>query len=211
MELLIKIPKMKLKILFFALFISVSGYSQGKVSVEILNSKIADEDLIKVRLTNQTANNIWLPWDVSDFSYDMSLLDPKCSSVYSPNIILVDLIKREPIMVSIEIYWSFYGDNDFDKWKRMMKEKTDKDFILLDKGETKELEIKFKLCRYIDELFYHFYKIVDKEYNLYLSYQLKQDLMNQFIDKKIIDTLKENGYVPYFGKIESNEVPVYIE
>ena len=49
------------------------------------------------------------------------------------------------------------------------------------------------------------------QYDFYLSYQMNPESIDKYLSKEILDELKTKGYEPYFGKIESNRVPLVID
>lgn len=211
MKLLIRgVVKKVMQLVFVSLCIQF-GYGQNGVRVEILNSEIKDGDMLEIRISNQTDQSIFLPWDVSILSYKMLTTDFERATVFVPKILLKDLNTDEQIPFIGE-GTSMCGENfyRFDTWKALLANKKGEDFILLKKGEEKEITIPFKLLWSEDSDNFYEYKVSENVYNLILSYQLNQELMNKFINKKVLKQLNKKGYIPYFEKIESNKVSIFL-
>ncbi|MGG5506202.1 MULTISPECIES: hypothetical protein [unclassified Myroides] len=212
MELLISgVVKKAIQLVFFSLFFQFA-YGQNGVRVEVLNSKVEDGDVLDVRISNQTDQSIFLPWDVSLLSYEMLMEDFERVTVFVPKIIVRDLNTNEQIpFIGEGTSICGGGFGKLDAWKTWLVNKKEEDFILLKKGEEREIKIPFKL-RWIEDAdnFYQ-YNVSDNAYNLNLSYQLNREWMNKFIDKKVLKQLKKKGYIPYLKKIESNQVLLHID
>lgn len=201
--------KKVMQLVFLSLFFQF-GYGQNRVRVEILNSEIKDGDMLQIKISNQTDQSIFLPWDVSLLSYEMLMEDFERTTVFVPKILLRDINTGEQIPFTGE-GTSMCGENfyKFDTWKTLLAKKKGEDFILLKNGEEKEITIPFKLFWSEDSDNFYTYKISENAYNLILSYQLNQELMNKFIDKKVLEQLNNEGYIPYFHPIQSNQVLVH--
>ncbi|WP_353100640.1 hypothetical protein [Myroides odoratus] len=212
MELLINNRIKKVTQLVFLFLFLPFGYGQIGVKVEILNSEVIDGDLLEIRISNQTDQSIFLPWDVSILSYEVLTVDFERTSVFVPKIVLRNLNTEEQIPFVGE-GTSMQGENfnKFDTWKKIVANKKEEDFILLKKGEEKEISIPFKLLWSEDADNFYKYKVSEPVYNLSLSYQLNTEWMNKFINKKVLKQLNKKGYVPYFKEIQSNQVLVHIK
>ncbi|MDR0224746.1 MAG: hypothetical protein LBI32_06770 [Myroides odoratus] len=211
MELLINNRIKKVTQLVFLFLFLPFGYGQIGVRVEILNSEVIDGDLLEIRISNQTDQSIFLPWDVSILSYEVFIVDFERTSVFVPKIVLRNLNTEEQIPFVGEGTSMQGGNfNKFDTWKKIVANKKGEDFILLKKGEEKEISIPFKLLWSEDADNFYKYKVSEPVYNLSLSYQLNTEWMNKFIDKKVLKQLSKKGYVPYFEEIQSNQVLVHI-
>ncbi|MGQ8867414.1 hypothetical protein [Myroides sp. TSA_177.3] len=212
MELLINNRIKKVTQLVFLFLFLPFGYGQIGVRVEILNSEVIDGDILEIRISNQTDQSIFLPWDVSILSYEVLIVDFERTSVFVPKIVLRNLNTEEQIPFVGEGTSMQGGNfNKFDTWKKIVANKKEEDFILLKKGEEKEISIPFKLLWSEDADNFYKYKVSEPVYNLSLSYQLNTEGMNKFIDKKVLKQLSKKGYVPYFEEIQSNQVLVHIK
>ncbi|QQU02779.1 hypothetical protein [Myroides odoratus] len=211
MELLINNRIKKVTQLVFLFLFLPFGYGQIGVKVEILNSEVIDGDLLEIRISNQTDQSIFLPWDVSILSYEVFTVDFERTSVFVLKIVLRNLNTEEQIPFVGEGTSMQGGNfNKFDTWKKIVANKKGEDFILLKKGEEKEISIPFKLLWSEDADNFYKYKVSEPVYNLSLSYQLNTEWMNKFIDKRVLKQLSKKGYVPYFEEIHSNQVLVHI-
>ncbi|WP_158961345.1 hypothetical protein [Myroides fluvii] len=211
MELLINnMIKKVTQFVFLFLFLPL-GYGQIGVRVEILNSEVIDGDLLEIRISNQTDQSIFLPWDVSVLSYEMLMVDFERVTVFVPKILLRDLDTNEQIpFIGEGTSICGGGFGKLDTWKAWLANKKEEDFILLKKGEEKVITIPFKLRWTENTDNFYQYNVSENTYNLNLSYQLNQELMHKFIDKKVLKQLKKKGYIPYFEKIPSNQVLIHI-
>lgn len=142
----------------------------------------------------------------------MLMVDFERVTVFVPKIIVRDLNTNEQIpFIGEGTSICGGGFGKLDTWKAWLANKKEEDFILLKKGEEREIKIPFKL-RWIEDAdnFYQ-YNVSENVYNLNLSYQLNREWMNKFIDKKVLKQLKKKGYIPYLKKIESNQVLLHID
>ncbi|WP_413512774.1 hypothetical protein [Myroides odoratus] len=200
-----------LKLVFLILLFQIKVYAQDKIIAEILNTTVKDGDTLKIRVSNQTNQAIFLPWEVSVLSYKMLMEDFFRTSVFIPKISLKDIDTNELVPFSGEGTSMSGGFVSFDEWTTLLDNRKVEDFILLKSGEEKEITIPFKLCWSTDADNFYMYSISQNNYNLILTYHLDQELMKKFINTEVLQQLKKKGYVPFFEKIESNQIPLIID
>lgn len=212
MELLIKRTVTTiLELVFLMLLFQTKVYAQDKIIAEILNTTVKDGDTLKIRVSNQTDQSIFLPWEVSVLSYQMLMEDFYRTSVFVPKISLKDIDTNESVPFSGEGTSMSGGFSSFDEWITLLDNRKGEDFILLKSGEEKEITIPFKLCWFTDADNFYMYNISQNNYNLILTYHLDQELMKKFINTEVLQQLKKKGYVPFLEKIESNQTPIIVD
>ena len=191
-------------------------FAQNKeVVFEIQNSFVQDSLMVAVKITNNTDKDIWLPIDTSTLAYDFSKIN-----LYQQQIFPIrQIVYEKNIQESVPTIIEYYGDDKIDElseiWENKVRSKTINDFVLLKSKESKRLNVCFYFNHYITGSFFFSYKGYENfengQYDFYLSYQMNPESIEKYLSKEILDELKAKGYEPYFGKIESNRVPLVID
>jgi hypothetical protein len=215
--------KSVLFILAVSLFISCHKKKDDmKPDIFILSEPfhMAKDTSLKVMLINNTSKNYFVTLDTTR-TYDYSDFNPKTNSSF----ILKPLIFENDNFIYPELEGGVYkmdcinkGEEEWYKKESMKAETFLKDYvslknaIFLKRKSAKYLEFPFKLkYPYSYFLTNHYVLKKGKEYELQLEYQMLKEITEKLVKKNSLDSVKKLGYMPYYGKVTSNKVPIIID
>lgn len=192
------------------------AFAQNKeVVFEIQNSFVQDSLMVDVKITNNTDKDIWLPIDISTLAYDQTMPSIATRSFFTIRQNIFDKKENQVVGIRGEEGTDYLSDFGYLAWDDRMKNKTIEDIVLIPKGQSKILSLYFYFYHRLNSLdyfcFIDYENFENGQYDFYLSYQMNPESIDKYLSKEILDELKAKGYEPYFGKIESNRVPLVID
>ncbi len=192
------------------------AFAQNKeVVFEIQNSFVQDSLMVDVKITNNTDQDIWFPIDTSTLAYDQTMSDRYTRDFFTIRQNVFDKEMSINVGIKGEEGSDYFYTFGYLAWADRMKNKTIEDIVLIPKGLSKTLSVYFYFYHRLNS--FDYYCFIDYENfkngqcDFYLSYQMNPESIEKYLSKEILDELKEKGFEPYFGKIESNRVPLVIE
>ncbi|SFJ76596.1 hypothetical protein [Myroides guanonis] len=207
-----------MNIIKYIVFVMLSNlaFAQNKeVVFEIQNSFVQDSLMVAVKITNNTDKDIWLPIDTSTLAYDQTMSDRYTRDFFTISQIIFDKKLNKDVGVQGVEGSDYFFTFGYLAWDDRMKNKTIEDIVLIPKGQSKILSLYFYFYHRLNSLdyfcFIDYENFENGQYDFYLSYQMNPESIDKYLSKEILDELKAKGYEPYFGKIESNRVPLVID
>ncbi|SFJ76506.1 hypothetical protein [Myroides guanonis] len=202
----------------YLVFVMLSNlaFAQNKeVVFEIQNSFVQDSLMVDVKITNNTDKDIWLPIDTFTLAYDQTMPSIATRSFFTIRQNIFDKKENQVVGIRGEEGTDYLSDFGYMAWADRMKNKTINDIVLIPKGQSKILSVYFYFYHRLNSLdyfcFIDYENFENGQYDFYLSYQMNPESIEKYLSKEILDELKAKGYEPYFGKIESNRVPLVID
>ncbi|WP_413512787.1 hypothetical protein [Myroides odoratus] len=200
-------------ILFISLFSFTLGLSQNKkakVYFEIAQKEVRDSTWLRVKLVNNSKDNIWIALDTVAENQNRNFL---CTdSFYKGLEMREDLaghLKEEPSYAGMLV--SAQNFDCIDDRERNIKNKNN--LILVKKGEKTVFAYFFTLKKMqrANPGYYREYTIEDivkKEgyVTLSLIYSMSSQWIEHYIKKELLQELSDEHYVPFIDKIESNKI-----
>ncbi len=202
--------RMILLISLFSLTIGLSQNSKSKVYFEIEQKEVRDSTWLKVKLVNNSKQNIWIALDTIRENQKRNYV---CMDEFYKGLKMGELIcisqKGESWIGNITVMAGNFDCTEDEE--HLIKNKNK--LILLRKGEKTVFDYFFTLKKMqrTNPYYYREHKIdenIKKDGHITLSfvYSMSHQWTKRYIRKELLRELDEAHYIPFIGYIRSNEV-----
>lgn len=193
--------------LFISSFLSFAQESTPKVELTILNSEVKDNSLVTVVLANNTNDTYWFPWDISELAYSASI-----GSTYENMVFLLQqkvFNKTEKVDEPIIMSANYNATELLDKWQKKVKEKTVKDYVVLEPRSIVELRLPFKVVKELVPAWYApKERVTQGGFEYYVSYTLIPKNVEHLVGSTLFNQVIKMGYKLYTEPLVSNKVTI---
>ncbi len=186
---------------------------------EIENIKINSEDILTIKIVNETNKNYFIILDTSRI-YDYLTLNYKINN----SILLKPKLfsDKDSIRLKIEFYMNKLVNKNISDLDCIQEERLHtlkimnsikklSNIIIVKKNSVFKFKIPFNSNFYDCSRKYSYSLKKGEKYYLQLEYKMDEKLINKIVDKTQLIKLGKEGVNPYFEKIVSNKVPLIIE
>lgn len=202
--------KIILLISLFSLTIGLSQNKKSKVYFEIEQKEVRDSTWLRIKLVNNSQENIWIALDTVTSNQTKNFL---CTNSFYKGLemkeTLTSHLKGESSYATMLV--SAQNFNCFDDRESKITNK--KNLILVKKGNEIVFSYFFTLKKMQKEnpVYYREHTVEDivkKEgyVTLELIYSMSSLWVDQYVDKELLQKLSKDDYVPFVNNIKSNSI-----
>lgn len=186
---------------------------------EIENIKINSEDILTIKIVNETNKNYFIILDTSRI-YDYLTLNYKINN----SILLKPKLfsDKDSIRLKIEFYMNKLVNKNISDLDCIQEERLHtlkimnsikklSNIIIVNENSVFKFKIPFNSNFYDCSRQYSYPFRKGEKYYLQLEYKMDEKFINKIVDKTQLIKLSKKGFNPYFEKIVSNKVPIIIE
>lgn len=202
--------KIILLISLFSLTLGVSQNKKSNVYFEIEQKQVRDSTWLKVKLVNNSNQNIWIALDTVATNQNRNLL---CFDAFFKGIKIQENfeshLKGEP-GYSIVVF-SDYRSDCFNDSPNLIDAKSN--LVLVKKKNTITFSYFFTRKRNVEKQPEHYKEYIIEDNvkkegytTLSFNYLMSEEWVERYIKKELLRELEEEHYIPFKGCIRSNEV-----